>query len=213
MDAVRRDTRSVEVEDPQSRVDAVARQIFNGPSWTLPDPTVVVDPQVPRRLRAVATSRRGVLSIRVSPAVAREADEYLRGTLAHEGAHLLMPIRRGARISWPVAVAISCWVVAIVLCVEAVRQTSTGDISIWFAGAVAPALLAQRVIVIPSRRCEVAADRLASILTSTEVVVHTLQHLHQLTPAPVRAAAALGMDSHPSPKQRARRVMADGRYQ
>lgn len=171
-------------------------------------PDVLVDPRVSRRTRAAAGMRRGRGLIRLSPAVAEEPAEYLRDTIAHEAGHLALGHHPAAHTAWALTVGIPLWASAITCCVMGVQHSSTQQASLWFGLAVVPALLAMRLIVIPSRRGEIAADRWSSNAVGTASVLRTLAHLDSQCGPFVRLAAHIGMDTHPSPKQRARRLHA-----
>jgi Zn-dependent protease with chaperone function len=190
----------------QRELQAIAADIFVPPRWTLPPPRIVVDPHVPARNRALASARRRPPLILVSPRVLGEPVDVVRGTLAHEAGHLLGG-RRGVA-GWTLAAAVPLWAVAIACCVIGVQHAQTAQTSQWFAVALIPTLLALRLMAIPSRRCELRADRLSSQLVGVAAVVATLQHLDAVTPMPTRVLAATGMDSHPSPRQRIRHLLA-----
>jgi|ThiBio_1000_plan_1041568.scaffolds.fasta_scaffold00488_9 predicted Zn-dependent protease len=190
----------------QTRVDQIARDLFASPGWTSPAPVVRVDPRVAGGNRALASVHHGVGLIRISPVVADEPEEYLRGTLAHEAGHLALGHQRAAHAGWVLAIGIPLWALAIACCVIGVRDSTTEQTSLWFGLAFIPALLALRLIVIPSRRNELAADQWSTNLIGVEAVLSTIQHLRAAQSPLGRLAAGIGMDTHPSPRQRARHV-------
>lgn len=190
----------------QARVDQLAGELFTTPAWSRPVPEVRVDPRVPRVNRALASHRNGRGLIRLSPAAAVEPVEILRGTLSHEAGHLALGHQPAAHAGWALAIGVPLWTLAIVCCVIGVQHSPTQQISFWFAAAFLLALVALRLTVIPSRRSELAADRWSASLIGADAVLRTLQHLDvQCTPL-ARFAATIGMDSHPSPRQRAKRI-------
>lgn len=190
----------------QARVDQIAGDLFAGPGWPGPAPVVRVDPRVASGNRALASTPHGLGLIRISPAVADEPEEYLRGTLAHEAGHLALGHQRAAHAGWALAIGIPLWTLAIVCCVIGVQHSTTEQTSMWFGLAFIPALLALRLIVIPSRRNELAADQWSTSLIGVDAVLSTLQHLHDQRSPLSRLAAGIGMDTHPSPRQRARHI-------
>jgi Zn-dependent protease with chaperone function len=189
----------------QRRADAIAASVFVPPAWPLPIPTVLVDPHLPRRNRATATTRGGRMLIRVHPRVLDEPIDVVRGTLAHEGGHIMLG-RRCTHTGWTLIVAIPLWSAAIACCVMGIHQARTAQTSLWFGLALLPTLLALRLVVIPSQLCELRADRLSTTLVGAVVVVRTLECLTAETQLTTRFAAAAGMDSHPLPRQRLRHL-------
>lgn len=192
----------------QTRVDQVARDLFADTGWSGPAPLVRVDARVAGGNRALASTHHGAALIRISPSVADEPEECLRGTLAHEAGHIALGHQRAAHTGWALTLGIPLWALAIACCVIGVRHSAVSQTSLWFALAAVPALLALRVIVIPSRRNELAADLWSARLVGTTAVLATLEHLHHQRRPLARAVARLGLDSHPSPRQRARRLEA-----
>lgn len=200
----------------QRQLQAIAADIFVPPRWTLPPPRVVVDPHVPARSRALASARRRPPLIRVSPRVLGEPVDVLRGTLAHEAGHLL-GVRRGAA-GWTLAAAVPLWAIAIAFFAIGVQHSQTVQTSQWFGLAILPALLALRLIAIPSRRCELRADRLSSQIVGVAAVVTTCctsMPSHRCQPASWRPRAwtltlhpdnASGAFSLPSPCPAHRRL-------
>lgn len=187
----------------QARVDQVAHDLFDGPGWTGPAPIVLVDPRVASRTRAQASTHHRAGLIRISPTVADESEDYLRGTLAHEAGHIALGHQRAAHADWALAIGVPLWALAIACCVIGVQDSTTEQTSMWFGLAFIPALLALRLIVIPSRRSELAADQWSTSLISVDAALSTLQHLHDQRSPLARLAAGIGMDTHPSPRQRA----------
>ena len=197
----------VDFDALQRQVQSIAAEVFAAPRWTRPAPHVVVDPHVPTRNRAFASTRRRSLPlVRVNPGVLSEPATVVRGTLAHEAGHLVIGSRGAA--GWTFAAAVPLWSVAIFCCVVGVRHNQTGQTSLWFGLALVPALLALRLIAIPTRRCELRADRLSSDLVGVQTVIATLQYLEAQTPMLIRILARAGLDSHPSPRQRIRNILA-----
>lgn len=190
----------------QARVDLVASGVFTGSDWIGPAPPVRVDPRVAGGSRAVAGTHKGTSLIRISPAAAAEREDYLRGTLAHEAGHIALGHQRAAHTGWALAIGVPLWALAIACCVIGVQHSTTEQTSLWFGLAFVPALLALSLIVVPSRRSELAADQWSTTLIGTDAVLRTLQHLHDQSSPLARLAAGLGMDTHPSPRQRARHV-------
>jgi Zn-dependent protease with chaperone function len=190
----------------QARVDQVALDLFADPGWNGPAPAVRVDPRVAAAHRALASVQEGNGVIRISPEVAAEPADYLRGTLAHEAGHIALGQQRSAHTGWALAIGIPLWALAIACCVIGVQNSATQQISLWFGLALVPALVALRLIVIPSRRSELAADRWSATLIGTDAVLRTLQHLDEQCGPLTRFAARLGMDTHPSPRRRAQRL-------
>lgn len=190
----------------QSRVDEVARALFVAPNWTGPVPFVRVDPRVGGGNRALASTHHGVGLIRVSTAVAAEPAEFLRGTLAHEAGHVALGHHRASHAGWVLTVGIPLWALAIGCGVAGVQDSTLTQTSLWFGLAFLSAVLALRVIVIPSRGSELTADQWSTRLVGVETVLHTLQHLYDQESPLGRLATIIGMDTHPSPGQRARYV-------
>src|SRR5579875_3917705 len=195
-----------ELDALQARVDQIAGELFSSPAWTSPVPDVRVDQRVPRINRALVSSRNGRGLIRISPAAAEEPVEILRGTLSHEAGHLALGHQPAAHTGWALAVGVPLWSLAIACCAIGVQHSSTQQTSIWFAAAFLPALLALRLIVIPSRRCELAADQWSATLIGADAVLRTLRHIDRRCGPFARFTATIGMDTHPSPRQRARRL-------
>lgn len=200
------DCQSEDLVALQARVDQIARDLFAGPGWTRHAPVVRVDPRIGGGLRAMASTHDGVGLIRISPAVAAEPEDYLRATLAHEAGHITLGHHRASHAGWALAIGIPLWALAIACCVIGVQHSTTGQTSLWFGLAFIPALVALRLIVIPSRRSELAADQWSTSLIGVDAVLRTLQHLHDERSPLARLAAGIGMDTHPSPRQRARHV-------
>lgn len=192
----------------QTRVDQVAHDLFAGPGWTGTLPVVRVDARVSGGNRALASTHHGVALIRISPAAAAEPADTLRGTLAHEAGHIALGHQRAAHTGWALALGTPLWALAIACCIVGVKHSTVSQTSLWFALAAVPALLALRVIVIPSRRNELAADSWSTRLVGTTSVLTTLEHLHRQRSPMARGIAHLGLDTHPSPRQRARRLAA-----
>jgi hypothetical protein len=190
----------------QARVDQIAGDLFAGLGWTHPAPVVRVDPRVAGSNRALASTHHGVGLIRISPAVAAEPEDYLRGTLSHETGHIALGLQRASHAGWALAIGIPLWALAIVCCVIGVQDSTTEHTSLWFAFAFVPALVALRLVVIPSRRSELAAGQWSTSLIGVDAVVNTLQHLQDGRSPLGRLAAGIGMDTHRSPRQRARHV-------
>lgn len=195
-----------ELDALQARVDQVAGELFTTPAWTSPVPEVRVDLRVPRANRALASNRKGRALIRLSPAAAQEPVEILRGTLSHEAGHLALGHQRATHTGWALAIGVPLWTLAIACSVIGAQHSSTQQTSLWLGAALATALLALRLIVIPSRRSEIAADRWSATLIGVDAVQRTLEHLDAQCGPLARLAANVGMDTHPSSRQRARRL-------
>lgn len=195
-----------ELDDLQRRAELLAHEVFTTPEWTGPQPLIIVDSRVPARNRARAITRPGREVIRIHPEVFADPPDVIRGTFAHEAAHVL----QGRPSGWaaPLIGTAVLWAAAIACCVRGAEQPHTSTTSASFGAAIIAALLALRMAVIPSRRYELRADALSAQLVGGAVVERTLRHLNTQTPALNRLAATLGLDTHPSPRQRIRRLRA-----
>ena len=192
------------ITEPQ--LAELADEIFAAAGWQGIHPPTVVDRRVSRSIRARADGRPGRQSIRVNPCLLIEPEPVRRGTIAHEVAHL-----DGIRAEhWVSALVgtLCLWAAAIAMVTVATMAGSTTVVSLWFLAGIVAALAALRLSVIPQRRCERAADRQSAAYVDLEVVVSTLQYLHRQTPAVLRMIAACGFETHPSPRQRLRSVLA-----
>jgi hypothetical protein len=188
----------------QCHVGQLADELLTAAGWVGTRPPAVVDPALPRHLRAHCSIRRGHQRVRIHPRVLDEPDAVQRTTMAHEIAHLV----RGRARGWPVALVATLvlWAIAITVVTLALhdgKHVPWGEVSL----AVLIALLAWRTTVTPQRRAEYQADADSVALVGRDDVLATLHHLHTDTPRYFRAVAAAGFETHPSPRQRLRHVL------
>lgn len=190
----------------QLRVDAIAADVFDAAGWTGTRPPVTVDPTLSRYTRARCMIRPGRERIRVDPRVLDQPEPVQCGTVAHEIAHLL----EGRAREWPVAliVTVALWSTAITLVWQALTQDNPAALAGRFSAGLVFACLAWRVAVTPQRRCELRADQRSVALVGRDAVLQTLRQLRRDTPVVLRALAASGFETHPSPTQRLRHVTA-----
>jgi len=195
-----------ELATRQLRLDAIAADVFEAAGWTGPRPPVTVDPTLSRYTRARCMIRPGRERIRIHPRVLDEPEPVQRGTVAHEIAHLLEGQARG----WPVAliVTVALWAAAITLVWRAMMQDDAAALAGRFGAGLVFACLAWGVAVTPQRHCELRADQRSVALVGRQAVLQTLRQLREDTPAVLRALAAAGLETHPSPTQRLRHLSA-----
>jgi peptidase M48-like protein len=188
----------------QRHVDQLADELLTAAGWVGTRPPVVVDPALPRHLRARCSIRRGHERVRIHPRVLDEPDAVQRATMAHEIAHLVLGRARG----WPMALVatIILWAIAITVVTVALYDGARDDQWGGLSLAVVIALLAWRTSVTPQRRAEYQADADSVALVGRNDGLATLHHLHTDTPRYSRAVAAAGFETHPSPRQRLRHV-------
>jgi len=194
-------------DSPQRRLDVLAADVFAAAGWVGATPAVTVDGSLASYTRARCSTRPGREHIRVHPRVLDEPPGVQRGTLAHEIAHLLDD--RQSR-GWPGALVVTAvlWGAAFVAVVVALREPDEDAMLLGIGLSWLIAAAAWRVWVGGQRRCELRADAGSVVIVGRDTVLETLRHLHRETPAPFRAAAAIGLETHPSPAQRIRHITA-----
>lgn len=190
--------------DHGSQLDRVLGELLLAAAWTGAPPAVKIDREIPVAARALCSRRGQSRSIRLHPAVLMDPPAVLRGTLAHELAHLQLRPQGWAA---PAAGALLLSGLA-VLAVTSMNGPGSGSVVIGAAAGLALASLTVWVGYQPRRRAELAADRLSSAWIGRDSAAATLLHL-QAAERPIgRALATIGFAPHPTATQRLRHLVS-----
>ncbi len=185
-------------------LDCVLGDLLSAAEWTGPPPGLAVDSRVPRAARALCTRRGASRLIRMHPSVLNDPPAVVRGTVAHELAHLQLRPQ-----PWAGSAAAALLLSALAVLAPTTVGGAGSSPAAAAIGAASGILLATMTVWVgyqPRRRAELAADRLSNAWVGGDGAAATLRYLQAAERPFGQALATMGFAPHPTAAQRLRHL-------